>query len=115
MVTRGRRWPLMIDPQAQANQWIRNMEKDNTLKIIDQGMSDFVRQVENAIMFGNPVLLQDVMEVCLPPPPPCLHGERNTLIFSMLKRVVRPDSHEAWGRDVRGTCVLTRFVWVLFS
>merc|ERR1719305_1449117 len=27
MVTRGRRWPLMIDPQSQANRWIRNMGK----------------------------------------------------------------------------------------
>jgi dynein heavy chain len=27
MVTRGRRWPLMIDPQGQANRWIRRMAK----------------------------------------------------------------------------------------
>ena len=26
IVTRGTRWPLMIDPQEQANRWIRNME-----------------------------------------------------------------------------------------
>jgi dynein heavy chain, axonemal len=25
MVTRGSRWPLMIDPQGQANKWIRTM------------------------------------------------------------------------------------------
>ncbi len=27
LVTKGRRWPLMIDPQGQANKWIRKMEE----------------------------------------------------------------------------------------
>jgi dynein heavy chain len=34
IVFNARRWPLMIDPQGQANKWIRNMEKANNLQVI---------------------------------------------------------------------------------
>lgn len=29
IVTRGTRWPLVIDPQCQAVKWIKNMESEN--------------------------------------------------------------------------------------
>ena len=32
------------------------------LKVLNLQMSDMARQIENAIQFGSPVLLQDVME-----------------------------------------------------
>ena len=31
---RGRRWLLMIDPQAQANRWIKNLFKEQNLQIM---------------------------------------------------------------------------------
>jgi dynein heavy chain, axonemal len=58
MVARGRRWPLMIDPQGQANKWVKNMEAKRGLRIVSLQTTDLARQVENAIQFGNPVLLQ---------------------------------------------------------
>ena len=33
ILAKSRRWPLMIDPQGQANKWIKNMEKSNKLGI----------------------------------------------------------------------------------
>jgi dynein heavy chain, axonemal len=73
IVTRGRRWPLMIDPQGQANNWIRNMEKKRDLKIIDLKQQDFLRTLENCIQFGTPVLLQGILEVIDPALDPILN------------------------------------------
>jgi dynein heavy chain len=45
----------MIDPQGQANKWIKNMEKPNNLAVIKLSDADYVRSLENCITFGNPV------------------------------------------------------------
>lgn len=52
----------MIDPQGQANKWIKNMEKQNNVAIIRLSNPDYVRILENAIQFGQPVLLENVGE-----------------------------------------------------
>ena len=64
MMENSSRWPLMIDPQGQANQWVRLMEEraGNDLKIVKQNQSSFVRTIEMAIQFGKPVLLENVPE-----------------------------------------------------
>ncbi|XP_069805044.1 dynein axonemal heavy chain 2 isoform X1 [Dendropsophus ebraccatus] len=62
IVTRGNRWPLMVDPQGQASKWIKSMESANQLKVIDLQMPDYMRILEQAIQFGTPVLLQNVQE-----------------------------------------------------
>ncbi|ORX87336.1 hypothetical protein BCR32DRAFT_215454 [Anaeromyces robustus] len=61
LVTRGRRWPLMIDPQGQANRWIRSKE-GSELQVIKLSEPKFLRSLENAIRTGQPVLLEDVGE-----------------------------------------------------
>jgi dynein heavy chain, axonemal len=71
-VTRSRRWPLMIDPQSQANRWIKNLEKDNKLRIIKLSQSDFLRTLESSIRVGVPVLLENVQEALDPSLDPVL-------------------------------------------
>ena len=61
-VTRSRRWPLMIDPQSQANRWVKNMEKAHKLRIIKLTQGDFLRVCEQSIRVGIPVLLENVLE-----------------------------------------------------
>ncbi|RLN66256.1 hypothetical protein BBP00_00002338 [Phytophthora kernoviae] len=62
IVFNSRRWPLMIDPQGQANKWIRNMENDNQMTVIKLTDADYMRTLENAVQFGTPVLLENVGE-----------------------------------------------------
>ncbi|KFQ84601.1 Dynein heavy chain 7, axonemal, partial [Phoenicopterus ruber ruber] len=62
IISNARRWPLMIDPQGQANKWIKNMEKTNSLHIIKLSDPQFVTTLENCIQFGSPVLLENIGE-----------------------------------------------------
>ncbi|XP_067216276.1 dynein axonemal heavy chain 7 [Linepithema humile] len=62
IVTSSRRWPLMIDPQGQANKWVKNMEKAANLNIIRLTQPDYMRILENAVQFGQPVLLENIGE-----------------------------------------------------
>ena len=62
VMNKSRRWPLIIDPQGQANKWIRKMEQPHNLVVVKLTDGDFIRKLENAIQFGNPVLLENVGE-----------------------------------------------------
>uniref|UniRef100_A0A9J8BJA1 Dynein, axonemal, heavy chain 6 n=1 Tax=Cyprinus carpio carpio TaxID=630221 RepID=A0A9J8BJA1_CYPCA len=72
LVMRGRRWPLMIDPQDQANRWIRSKETKNGLKVIKLTDAGFLRTLENAIRLGMPVLLEELKETLDPALEPIL-------------------------------------------
>lgn len=52
----------MIDPQGQANKWVKNSEKDNNLSVIKLSDKDYMRTLENCIQFGTPLLLENVGE-----------------------------------------------------
>ena len=48
----------MIDPQGQANKWVRAMEKDNNLHVVNMCDSNCLRTLKNCIQFGSPVLME---------------------------------------------------------
>ncbi len=63
LATKGVRWPLMIDPQGQANRWIKNMENSrNRLKVVQLNDPDFLRVLQLAVRVGNSVLLEHIGE-----------------------------------------------------
>jgi dynein heavy chain len=61
---KSRRWPLMIDPQTQANKFIKNLGKDveTGLDVFKQSEANLLRGLELAIQFGKWVLLENVGE-----------------------------------------------------
>jgi dynein heavy chain len=60
LLVNSRRFPLFIDPQGQANKWIKNMEKNNRLNVMKLSDSDYVRTLENSIQFGTPAMIENV-------------------------------------------------------
>jgi dynein heavy chain len=61
IINNSRRWPLMIDPQGQANKWVKKMEEKNKLSVIKPA-DNYSRVLETALSFGQPVLLENVNE-----------------------------------------------------
>ncbi|CAG5923192.1 unnamed protein product [Menidia menidia] len=62
LTTRGSRFPMCIDPQQQALNWIKKKEENNNLKVSSFNDPDFLKQLEMAIKYGYPFLFQDVDE-----------------------------------------------------
>jgi dynein heavy chain, axonemal len=67
IMSKGRRYPLLIDPQGQANRYIKNMGKDpsmcpNDIDIIKLSDKNFLRTLENGVRFGRWVLLENIGE-----------------------------------------------------
>lgn len=54
IVSKARRWPLFIDPQGQANKWIKNTEKDSGLDLIKLSDKDFLRTLANGVSPNAP-------------------------------------------------------------
>lgn len=60
LTTRASRFPFCIDPQTQALNWIKKREEQNNMKTLNFSDSDFIKHLDIAIKYGNPVLFQDV-------------------------------------------------------
>ena len=62
IVEKSHRWCLCIDPQGQANSWIKAMERGNGLMTLKQSEGKFMQKMESCIRAGIPVLLENVGE-----------------------------------------------------
>jgi len=62
MTTRAERWPIMIDPQSQANHWIKTRDAKNNLSAITLGNKRFRMTLEDCMRDGSPLLIEDIEE-----------------------------------------------------
>ncbi|KAJ3321068.1 Dynein heavy chain 10, axonemal [Boothiomyces sp. JEL0866] len=62
LTTKASRFPLCIDPQQQALNWIKKKEGPNNLKVSTFNDPDFIKQLEMAMTYGFPFLFEDVDE-----------------------------------------------------
>jgi dynein heavy chain len=79
IIANARRWPLMIDPQRQANKYIKTYGKVasdggmSTCKLSDPGL---LQTVELGIQFGKWVLLENIGEMLDPALEPVLQQQK---------------------------------------
>lgn len=76
LVTRGRRYPLLIDPQMQGNTWIKTMElkyNRDRLDLLDPFTEGYMNKIELAISNGRTVILQNLDEEIDPSLEPILN------------------------------------------
>ncbi len=66
MVTRSTKYPLLIDPQGQGLGWIKKRDEPNGLRVTQLGEKRFRNLLEDAMAFGQPLLLENVEEALDP-------------------------------------------------
>lgn len=59
VLTNCKRWPLLIDPQAQAIKWLKRKEEGN-LDIIQLTQKNWLKILENAITNGRCVIIENI-------------------------------------------------------
>ncbi|XP_068082965.1 dynein axonemal heavy chain 1 [Anabrus simplex] len=60
LVMNSKRWPLFIDPQGQANRWVRNEGKKLGIAVAKMSDRDLIRTLESAVRFGKACLIENV-------------------------------------------------------
>ncbi|KAJ5893544.1 hypothetical protein N7495_005235 [Penicillium taxi] len=59
ILKRFNRYPLIVDPSGRATEFLQKESKDRKLTVTSFLDDSFVKQLESALRFGNPILIQD--------------------------------------------------------
>ena len=61
-----RAYPMMIDPQMQANRWIKNLLAKDNLKVTKLKSDNLLKTIELCVRMSEPLLIEDVEETLDP-------------------------------------------------
>ncbi|KAJ5098437.1 hypothetical protein N7532_005438 [Penicillium argentinense] len=59
VLKRYNRYPLIVDPSGRVTEFLQKESKDRKLTVTSFLDDSFVKQLESALRFGNPILIQD--------------------------------------------------------
>uniref|UniRef100_A0A8D3BSR6 AAA+ ATPase domain-containing protein n=1 Tax=Scophthalmus maximus TaxID=52904 RepID=A0A8D3BSR6_SCOMX len=65
ILTNCERWPLLIDPQLQGIKWIKSRH-GSSLKVVSLGQRGYVDVIEQAVVAGDTVLIENLLETIDP-------------------------------------------------
>ena len=94
LTTRSNRWPLCIDPQMQAVNWIKEKERNNKLEVTTFNVHDYMKKLEMSIQFGHPVLFEAIDEEIDPMLDPVL--EKSYVVKAGQKFIKVTDNQIEW-------------------
>lgn len=63
ILTTAKRYPFIVDPQNCASNWIKNIEQNNSIRIICINSIKLTDEMKEAITFGYPVLIENIGKV----------------------------------------------------
>lgn len=66
------RWSLLVDPQGQANKWVKTMEKANDLQVLKFSDGNYMKVIETCLEYGKPALMECILEEVEAPLDPIL-------------------------------------------
>ncbi|NWV69074.1 DYH8 protein, partial [Malurus elegans] len=62
IVTKASRYPLLVDPQTQGKEWVKNKEQDNELQVTTLNDKYFRQHLEDSLSLGRSLLIEDIDE-----------------------------------------------------
>lgn len=99
LTTRASRFPLCIDPQQQAVNWIKRKEAKNQLTVCSFNDADFLKKLEFCITYGYPFLFENVDEYIDPIIDPVL--EKSFSRSGNRKEIMLGDKLVEWDDNFR--------------
>lgn len=99
LTTKSSRFPLCIDPQEQAVNWIKQTYEGKALTVKALTESDFMKHLELAIQFGNAFLFENIDEELDPMLDPVL--EKNIVKEGSANVIKLGDKNVEWDDNFR--------------